>query len=166
MAPCGCRSGSPGARGDTGMVEIVRLSHADLFGRLRRRHRPRRCRRAGRQAGVHRGQMGWPDRRLVLCTVSVEIAAGQVTTLIGPSGNGKSTLLHCMNLLEVPDTGSQTLGAQAVHFRPDVRSTCKAWLPSSAGAAGGGPTQGQGGRLARKPPRRRSGRGGGVPGRL
>jgi polar amino acid transport system ATP-binding protein len=37
--------------------------------------------------------------------VSVEVAAGEVVTVIGPSGSGKSTLLRCMNRLETIDSG-------------------------------------------------------------
>ena len=57
----------------------------------------------------------------VLRSVKVDIAAGQVTALIGPSGSGKSTLLRCVNLLEVPDAGSLTLGAETIRFSPGVR---------------------------------------------
>ena len=57
----------------------------------------------------------------MLRAVSVDIAPGQVTALIGPSGSGKSTLLRCVNLLEQPDAGSLTIGAQTVRFSPGVR---------------------------------------------
>ena len=38
--------------------------------------------------------------------VSVEIHDGDVISVIGPSGTGKSTLLRCINLLEKPTAGS------------------------------------------------------------
>jgi len=42
---------------------------------------------------------------VVLKDISVTIAEGTVTALVGPSGGGKSTLLRCDNLLEIPTSG-------------------------------------------------------------
>ncbi|UNC92453.1 amino acid ABC transporter ATP-binding protein [Candidatus Contubernalis alkaliaceticus] len=42
----------------------------------------------------------------VLKDINCEIEKGEVISIIGPSGTGKSTLLRCLNLLEVPDSGS------------------------------------------------------------
>ena len=42
----------------------------------------------------------------VLKGVSEEIRRGEVVFVIGPSGSGKSTFLRCLNLLEVPESGS------------------------------------------------------------
>ena len=41
----------------------------------------------------------------VLKGVSEHIAKGEVVSIIGPSGGGKSTFLRCLNLLEKPDSG-------------------------------------------------------------
>ncbi len=41
----------------------------------------------------------------VLKDVSLEVQAGCVVTLVGPSGGGKSTVLRCINGLEQPDQG-------------------------------------------------------------
>ena len=38
--------------------------------------------------------------------VSVTIHKGDVISIIGPSGTGKSTLIRCINMLEVPTSGS------------------------------------------------------------
>ena len=41
----------------------------------------------------------------VLNDINFQITKGQVVTIIGSSGSGKSTMLRCINLLEVPDGG-------------------------------------------------------------
>jgi polar amino acid transport system ATP-binding protein len=43
---------------------------------------------------------------VVLDGLNAEIRRGEVVSLIGPSGTGKSTLLRCLNLLERPTGGS------------------------------------------------------------
>ena len=42
----------------------------------------------------------------VLKDITVEIKAGEVISIIGPSGTGKSTFLRCINLLDRPSGGS------------------------------------------------------------
>ena len=42
----------------------------------------------------------------VLKDVNAEIERGEVISIIGPSGTGKSTFLRCLNRLETPDGGS------------------------------------------------------------
>jgi len=42
--------------------------------------------------------------------VSLSIKEGSVYGVIGYSGAGKSTLVRCLNLLEVPDSGTMTIG--------------------------------------------------------
>ncbi len=41
----------------------------------------------------------------VLKGISQKIYQGEVVSIIGPSGGGKSTFLRCLNLLEVPSSG-------------------------------------------------------------
>ena len=49
--------------------------------------------------------------------VSVEIRDGDVISVIGPSGTGKSTLLRCINRLEVPTSGRIWIGGDEITDR-------------------------------------------------
>lgn len=51
----------------------------------------------------------------VLQGIDLEVKQGEVVTIIGPSGTGKSTLLRCMNYLEVPDEGTIHIGGIEVN---------------------------------------------------
>ncbi|MBK8978458.1 MAG: amino acid ABC transporter ATP-binding protein [Planctomycetes bacterium] len=42
----------------------------------------------------------WPDGRVVLDGIDLEVRRADVVVLLGPNGCGKSTLLRCLNLLE------------------------------------------------------------------
>lgn len=52
----------------------------------------------------------------VLRGVSLTAKKGDVITLIGSSGSGKSTFLRCMNLLECPDAGDIIVHGEGVKF--------------------------------------------------
>ena len=54
----------------------------------------------------------------VLKGVTLTLAEGSVTALIGPSGGGKSTLLRCVNLLEIPTSGTVRIGDERSTFAP------------------------------------------------
>ena len=41
----------------------------------------------------------------VLKGIDLDVPEGQVVAILGPSGTGKSTLLRCINFLEVPQKG-------------------------------------------------------------
>ena len=41
----------------------------------------------------------------VLKGIDISIRRGEVVSIIGPSGGGKSTFLRCLNLLEQPTDG-------------------------------------------------------------
>jgi sulfate transport system ATP-binding protein len=55
---------------------------------------------------------------VALDDVSVDVAAGSLTALLGPSGSGKSTLLRIIAGLEVPDAGSVEIEGADVTGRP------------------------------------------------
>ena len=50
----------------------------------------------------------------VLKGISTEIRRGEVVSIIGPSGGGKSTFLRCLNLLEMPDGGQVLFKGQDI----------------------------------------------------
>jgi sulfate transport system ATP-binding protein len=59
----------------------------------------------------------------VLRDVSIDVAAGSLTALLGPSGGGKSTLLRVIAGLETPDTGTVVIsGVDATHLAPQRRN--------------------------------------------
>lgn len=45
----------------------------------------------------------------ILDDVSLSIESGEIVSIIGPSGTGKTTLLRCINYLERPDNGTVTI---------------------------------------------------------
>lgn len=53
----------------------------------------------------------------VLRDVSIDVKQGDVLCCLGPSGGGKSTLLRCINHLEVPDAGMVFLDGELVGYR-------------------------------------------------
>jgi polar amino acid transport system ATP-binding protein len=50
------------------------------------------------------------DELTVLKDISITIKKGEVISIIGPSGTGKSTFLRCLNLLDRPSGGSINVG--------------------------------------------------------
>ena len=50
----------------------------------------------------------------VLKGISTGIRRGEVVSIIGPSGGGKSTFLRCLNLLETPASGQVLFKGQAI----------------------------------------------------
>ena len=61
----------------------------------------------------------------VLKGVNTEIQRGEVVSIIGASGSGKSTMLRCMNLLETPTFGEVWMGGKLLtpvdpYLHPEV----------------------------------------------
>lgn len=59
----------------------------------------------------------------VLRGASLALAAGEVAALVGPSGSGKSSLLHIVGLLEKPDGGAISLRGQLIEMDNDRART-------------------------------------------
>lgn len=58
---------------------------------------------------------------VVLKDVNAEIREGEVVSVIGPSGTGKSTFLRCLNRLEAPDSGRITVaGVEVTSAQTDL----------------------------------------------
>ena len=54
----------------------------------------------------------------VLKGISLDARVGDVISILGSSGSGKSTFLRCINLLETPDEGAVTVGGETIRMRP------------------------------------------------
>ncbi|AZC32177.1 ABC transporter ATP-binding protein [Pseudomonas chlororaphis] len=65
----------------------------------------------------------------VLKGVSLQAKAGDVISLIGSSGSGKSTFLRCINLLEQPSAGSILLNGEPLKLRASKLGSLKAADP-------------------------------------
>ncbi len=65
----------------------------------------------------------------VLRGISLTAKKGDVISIIGSSGSGKSTFLRCINFLETPDSGRVTVNGEevAVTRRRDGRSVPQSW---------------------------------------
>ncbi|MGO1296987.1 MAG: histidine ABC transporter ATP-binding protein HisP [Vibrio sp.] len=56
----------------------------------------------------------------VLKGISLEAKAGDVISIIGSSGSGKSTFLRCLNFLEKPSSGSIYINGNEIAMEKDV----------------------------------------------
>ncbi|MFC7393471.1 amino acid ABC transporter ATP-binding protein [Scopulibacillus cellulosilyticus] len=57
------------------------------------------------------------DQHEVLKDISLNVDKGTTAVIIGPSGSGKTTFLRCLNLLEIPDSGTIELGKEKLAFK-------------------------------------------------
>ncbi len=60
----------------------------------------------------------------VLNGVSFELEKGQVLSIIGSSGGGKTTLLRCLNALEVADSGSIAVNGRTIFGLDENGNPC------------------------------------------
>ncbi|GAB4067858.1 amino acid ABC transporter ATP-binding protein [Ancylobacter sonchi] len=58
----------------------------------------------------------------VLKGISLEVRAGEVVSIIGASGSGKSTFLRCINVMEMPNEGFFDFEDFAFDFRAGARN--------------------------------------------
>ena len=54
----------------------------------------------------------------VLRGINLTVERGQTVSILGSSGSGKSTMLRCINWLEVPDAGEIYLGGDRMGLKP------------------------------------------------
>lgn len=70
--------------------------------------------------------------RVVVCDVTMHVAAGEVVALVGPNGAGKSSLLKLLAGLVQPTTGSVNLGGKPLTELPaSTIATTIAYLPQA-----------------------------------
>jgi len=67
----------------------------------------------------------------VLKGISVTAEKGDVISMIGSSGSGKSTFLRCLNLLEQPNAGRIILDGNELQLVPDKDGTLKVSSPAA-----------------------------------
>lgn len=58
----------------------------------------------------------------VLKNVALEVHQGEVVSIIGASGSGKSTFLRCLNVMEMPQSGFMNFGDFSFDFREGARA--------------------------------------------
>ena len=76
-----------------------------------------------RLGGLTRHYQSGESELVVLDSVDLDIMAGEIVGLIGPSGSGKSSLLHAAGLLEKPTGGHIEIdGADAWNLSDDERT--------------------------------------------
>lgn len=59
----------------------------------------------------------------VLKSIDLRVQPGEVVSLLGQSGSGKSTFLHCLGLLDVADAGEIIIDGQPCQNLSDVMRT-------------------------------------------
>ncbi|MBB4277482.1 ABC transporter ATP-binding protein [Rhizobium mongolense] len=57
----------------------------------------------------------------VLKGISLDAHEGDVVSILGSSGSGKSTFLRCINLLETPNSGEVTVAGETIRMAADGR---------------------------------------------
>ena len=55
--------------------------------------------------------------------IDLDLGAGEMVTVMGPSGNGKTTLLNCLSGLDEIDAGSVVIDGEDIAAMSDARRT-------------------------------------------
>jgi lipoprotein-releasing system ATP-binding protein len=76
-----------------------------------------------RLAGLERTYVTGDRRLTVLKGVELSVFPGEIVGLVGPSGSGKSSLLHAAGLLERPDAGSIVIAGDECSGLPERART-------------------------------------------
>ena len=61
------------------------------------------------------------DQRQIFDDLNIKIRRGKITSIMGPSGTGKTTLLRIITGQLTPDTGTVRLNGLVVHELPRVK---------------------------------------------
>jgi len=61
----------------------------------------------------------------VLRGVSLAAHKGDVISMMGSSGSGKSTFLRCLNLLEIPNAGTVSVNGETIKMAPDRQNALR-----------------------------------------
>ncbi|MCB0282482.1 MAG: ABC transporter ATP-binding protein [Calditrichae bacterium] len=63
---------------------------------------------------LHKSYKNGPQNVDVIKGLDLEIKSSEVAIIMGPSGVGKSTLLHVLGLLDTPDSGEMIIGGENI----------------------------------------------------
>jgi octopine/nopaline transport system ATP-binding protein len=66
----------------------------------------------------------------VLKGISLTAREGEVVSILGASGSGKSTMLRCINLLEIPDAGEVAVAGETVQLARSRRGEMRPGDPA------------------------------------
>lgn len=55
--------------------------------------------------------------------IDIDVDAGELVMVMGPSGNGKTTMLNCLSGLDEIDAGTVYVDGDEIHTMPDARRT-------------------------------------------